>query len=55
MAKRDVFLANDCYKVERIKDWSAYFREKEDTVLSFFNLNRFATSFVVETFSETVA
>lgn len=31
--KTDKVLADDCYIVERIKDWSAYLREKEDTVL----------------------
>ncbi|MEW6739479.1 MAG: transposase [Nitrospirota bacterium] len=31
--KMDKVLADDCYMVERIKDWSAYLREKEDTVL----------------------
>ncbi|MCL4492319.1 MAG: transposase, partial [Nitrospirae bacterium] len=29
----DAVLANDCYMVERIEDWSAYLREKEDTIL----------------------
>jgi putative transposase len=31
--KIDKVLADDCYMVERIKDWSAYLREEEDTVL----------------------
>ena len=29
----DAVLADDCYMVERIKDWSAYLREKEDAIL----------------------
>ncbi|HAK89331.1 MAG TPA: transposase, partial [Nitrospiraceae bacterium] len=31
--KMDAVLADDCYMVERIKNWSTYLREKEDTVL----------------------
>ena len=31
--KMDAVLADDCYMVERIKDWSVYLREKEDMVL----------------------
>ena len=29
----DTVLADDCYMVERIKDWPAYLREKENTAL----------------------
>ncbi|MDI6800512.1 MAG: transposase [Thermodesulfovibrionales bacterium] len=31
MGEKDVVLADNCYIVKRIKDWSAYLREKEDT------------------------
>lgn len=31
--KIDKVLADNCYIVEKIKDWSAYIREEEDTVL----------------------
>ncbi len=31
--KKDMVLADDCYMVERIKDWPSYLREKEDTIL----------------------
>lgn len=31
--KIDKVLADNCYMVEKIKDWSAYIREEEDTVL----------------------
>lgn len=31
--KKDTVLVDDCYMVEKIKDWSAYLREKEDIVL----------------------
>jgi len=28
--ERDIVLSNDCYVLKKIKDWSAYLREKED-------------------------
>jgi putative transposase len=28
--KADPILSNDCYVLKKIKDWSAYLREKED-------------------------
>jgi putative transposase len=31
--KKDKVLADDCYMVEKIKDWSGYLREKEEAVL----------------------
>jgi len=31
--ERDIVLSNDCYVLKKIKDWSAYLREKEDVSL----------------------
>jgi len=30
---KNIALSDDCYMVERIKDWASYLREKEDTTL----------------------
>lgn len=31
--KKDAVLSDDCYMVEKIKDWSSYLKEKDDTTL----------------------